>query len=228
MAVSTVNRDLATLRKLLRFAVNEGVIQKAYAITLQGGEATRERVISADEERVYLSAASPLLYGIAIVMLDCELRPDEVHRLRWDVNIKPGEIEVHTGKTDGARRTIPTTERVDALLASLPRSGPFVFPAPTKAGHINADSYKKHHAKATKTLASFVPYSLRHTCITRWAKADASPATLMYLAGHKNLATTMKYIHLAGTDAGAELAEIRKRMARVVTISTTPDKSEAA
>src|SRR6185437_11360146 len=205
-ATSTINRDLATLRKLLRFAVREGVIQKAYEIKLLPGEASRERVLTHDEERTYLLPASPLLHDIAVIMLDCGLRPDEVHRLRWDSNIKPGAIEVHTGKTDGARRTIPTTPRVEDLLAGLPRPSEWVFPAPTKSGHITADTYKKHHAKAMAGLPDFVPYSLRHTCITRWAKAGATVPTLKYLAGHKNIATTMKYIHLAGTDAGAELA----------------------
>jgi integrase len=114
------------------------------------------------------------------------------------------------------------------MLANLPRESEWVFPARTKSGHIDASTYKKAHAKATRNLPALVPYSLRHTCITRWAKAGASVPTLKYLAGHKNIATTMRYIHLAGTDASAELAEIRKRMSRVVTISTTVEQPEAA
>jgi integrase len=38
------------------------------------------------------------------------------------------------------------------------------------------------------------------------------PFTLQYLAGHKNIATTMRYIHLARTDAQEKLREIRQRM----------------
>jgi hypothetical protein len=38
------------------------------------------------------------------------------------------------------------------------------------------------------------------------------PFTLMYLAGHKSLATTMRYIHLAGSDAQIKLQETRQRM----------------
>jgi hypothetical protein len=42
-------------------------------------------------------------------------------------------------------------------------------------------------------------------------------AALQYLARHKNIATTMKYIHLAQTDVQSRLAEIRKKMkSRVV------------
>jgi hypothetical protein len=36
-------------------------------------------------------------------------------------------------------------------------------------------------------------------------------AALQYLAGQKSIATTMKYIHLAKTDAKTRLAEIRRK-----------------
>jgi hypothetical protein len=38
------------------------------------------------------------------------------------------------------------------------------------------------------------------------------PFTLKYLAGHKSLATTMRYIHLAGADAEEKLQKTRSRM----------------
>jgi hypothetical protein len=34
---------------------------------------------------------------------------------------------------------------------------------------------------------------------------------LMYIAGHKNIATTMKYIHLAGESANRSLSEARQK-----------------
>jgi integrase len=228
MAVATVNRDLATLRRMLKLAVAEGVIPHACQVKRLPDEATRERVLTHAEESLYLSAATPLLYAIAVIMMDCDPRPDEIHRLRWADNIRHGAIEIHTGKTGGARRTIPTTERVDALLTTLARDTEWVFPALTKSGHISVDTYKKAHAKAIAKIGPFVPYSLRHTCMTRWARSGMSVPTLKYLAGHRNIATTMRYTHLAGTDAGAELAEARKRMSGVVMISTMmPNSNEA-
>lgn len=132
-----------------------------------------------------MAAAGPLLHAVAVIMLDCGPRPDETHRLRWKQNIRHRAVEIHTGKTGGARRTVPTTERVEAVLAKLSRESEWVFPAQTKSGHITADTYKKHHARASSSLPEFVPYSLRHTCITRWAKAGMSVPTLKYLAGHE-------------------------------------------
>jgi integrase len=68
---------------MLRLAVNEGIIPHACRVKLLPDEATRERVLTGDEESVFLAAASPLLYALAVIMLDCGPRPDEIHRLRW-------------------------------------------------------------------------------------------------------------------------------------------------
>ena len=48
----------------------------------------------------------------------------------------------------------------------------WVFPAPTKSGHIDPSSIRKQHAKAIKDskVPKFVIYSIRHTAITRWSK----------------------------------------------------------
>jgi integrase len=55
---------------------------------------------------------------------------------------------------------------------------------------------KKQHAKACKLagLAPFVPYTFRHTCLTRWASI-LDPYTLAYLAGHSDFGTTKRYVH---------------------------------
>src|SRR5205807_786113 len=43
MAVATINRDLATLRRILRFALAESVIRQHCQVKLQPDEARRER-----------------------------------------------------------------------------------------------------------------------------------------------------------------------------------------
>ena len=72
----------------------------------------------------------------------------------------------------------------------------WVFPAPTKSGHAEKSTTKKQHAKACKLAGVdfFVPYTLRHTCLTRWSEY-MDPYTLAYLAGHSDFATTRRYVH---------------------------------
>jgi integrase len=47
-----------------------------------------------------------LLRDVAIILLDCGIRPEECFRLRWE-NYQNGVIEITYGKTDNARRRIP-------------------------------------------------------------------------------------------------------------------------
>ena len=156
-------------------------------------------------------ADSSLLSHVASILLDCGLRPEECFRLRPE-NVRDGTVEIHYGKTDYARRRIPMTPRVKAILEmrlSMSESGEWIFPAKTKSGHIEPSSPKKQHAKAIREATAilrkqtknedarfegFELYTLRHTCLTRWAP-HMDPWTLAYLAGHRDMNITKRYVH---------------------------------
>ena len=138
-----------------------------------------------------------VLRDIALTLLDCGLRPEECFRLRRE-NVHDGILEVHFGKTANARRRIPMSRRV-ALMMSRRMDcleSEWIFPAPTESGHAEPSTIKDHHAKAVglAQLEPFVLYTLRHTCLTRWA-ACMDPYTLAFLAGHSDFATTRRYVH---------------------------------
>jgi integrase len=82
----------------------------------------------------------------------------------------------------------------------------WIFPASTKSGHVEASTLKKRHSAAVTAakVAPFVPYDMRHTCLTRWAKV-LDPFTLKKLAGHADLNTTMRYVHLNDADVRAAM-----------------------
>ena len=104
------------------------------------------------------------------------------------------------------------TARVKATLdmrLSKASASAWVFPAQTKSGHIEPSTLKKQHLKAiaegtrilreeTKRedveLAPFELYTLRHSCLTRWAP-HMDPWTLAYLAGHRDMNITKRYVH---------------------------------
>jgi integrase len=185
------------------------------------GEMHRERVLTPGEEDLYFSGTSSeamaqyadpcLMRDVATILLDCGLRPEECFRLRV-ANVLDKKIEVHFGKSENARRRIPMTPRVQSILEmrlSALDGSEWVFPAQTRSGHIEPSSLKKQHsraiAEATKVLRQqsafrdrkldpFELYALRHTCLTRWAP-HMDPWTLAYLAGHKDMNITKRYVH---------------------------------
>jgi integrase len=229
--VSTINRQLEVLRRMLKLATEWGKVEKVLPkVEMLPGENQRDRVLTAEEEARYLEAATGigegilesyrraldgiratmrgelpiqpedpfLLRDVATLLIDCGLRPEECFRLRWE-HVRDGAVHVPFGKTENARRTIPLTPRAAALLEMrrpTAETGPWVFPAHTRSGHIEKSTLKKQHPKACK-LAKVTDcplYTFRHTCLTRWA-GFMDPYTLGYLAGHSDFATTKRYVH---------------------------------
>jgi integrase len=132
--------------------------------------------------------------------------------LKWE-NIRDGCIEIQYGKTDNARRRLPLSPRVAAVVEMRKTNvaSEWVFPAATRSGHIEPASIKRQHLKACKgpkspqsapdaqeketwAVQPFPLYTLRHTCLTRWAP-HMDPWTLAYLAGHRDLSITERYVH---------------------------------
>ncbi len=196
-------RVLTSKEETAYFAVANSIgdsIIAAYQRALQGIRATQRGETPVRPTDPYL------LRDIATILIECALRPEEVYRLRWD-QIRDGSLWISRwsptgssspGKTDNARRVIPMTQRAAAVLEmrrEMDSSG-WVFPAATKSGHVEQSTIKKQHAKACKLadVECFVPYTLRHTCLTRWSEV-MDPYTLAYLAGHSDFSTTRRYVH---------------------------------
>lgn len=230
LEVSSINRQLEVLRRMLKLAAEWGRVDKVLPrVSMLPGQKRRERVLSTKEEQKYFDAANAigdglleayeraltgiratkrgeepikpqdpyLLRGLATLLIDCGLRPEECYRLRWD-EIREGSLHISHGKTASARRVIPLPGRAAAII-EMRRSTTnceWVFPAHTRSGHIEQSSIRKVHGKACKLAGvdDFPPYTLRHTCLTRWAEV-MDPYTLAYLAGHSDFATTRRYVH---------------------------------
>ncbi len=119
-------------------------------------ENRRERVLTREQEAAYLAAAEPALRDVALILLDLGLRPEECYRLKVD-NIREGAVEIFAGKRDASRRLIPASQRVLGMIdmhLSAPCASGWLFPAPTKSGHIEASSLRKVHLKAWSARSS--------------------------------------------------------------------------
>jgi len=138
--------------------------------------------------------------------VDTGLRPEECFRLRWEhINLngeRYGALRVSEGKTKAARRIIPLTLRVRTVLEALwenadrPDEG-WVFPAPTKQGHVWHDSIRVQHRNALNAskVRPFVVYDLRHTFLTRLGESGCDVWTLARIAGHSSIKMSERYVH---------------------------------
>jgi integrase/recombinase XerD len=55
-------------------------------------------------------------------------------------------------------------------------------------------------------VPQFTPHTLRHLCLTDLARANWDIHEIATFAGHRNIQTTMLYIHLSGRDLAKKLA----------------------
>jgi integrase len=206
LEVSSINRELQVLRRLLHLAVDWGLVEKIPKLRMLPGERHREFVLSRQEEAKYLAAAPEPLASIAAVLADTGMRPEECYRLRWDAvtwaNGRNGTLMVTHGKTAAARRLLPMTPRSRVILelrwqeAGRPQEG-WVWPAPTRSGHVESSSLKKRHQKSLQLskVRPFVLYSLRHTFLTRLGESGCDAWTLARIAGHNSVGISARYVH---------------------------------
>jgi len=205
LSPSGINRGLRTLRRALNLAYQWGQLEKPAKISLAKGERQRDRVLTDEEVTAYLAACPQPWRDCATIIVDEGLRPGEVFVLQWPHVVFTGNaglIKVADGKSMAARRILPMTPRVHALLLARhgatghPADG-WIFPSASSEGHFNGNVAKDQHSRALKAsgVQRFEPYILRHTALTNLAAAGADAHTLARIAGHSSIVITMRYVH---------------------------------
>jgi integrase len=215
VSVTSVNRELATLSRLLHIAVEFKVIVKTPKIRRLKGEAEHDFVLSYDQEKEYLSLAPQTLKDAAILLVDTGLRIGELTRLEWaDIHLEPvgsakfGYVRVRKGKSRNAKRNVSLTARVKQMLTDRLKREPtsaWVFPNKENDGLLSVGSFNHLHSKLTRPKvngekvfhfpAEFVLHSLRHTMLTRLGESGAGAFEIMKIAGHANIGISSRYVH---------------------------------
>lgn len=241
VAPATVNRELATLRKMLRIAHEWRELDRVPRIRLLNGERCRNFVLSQSDEAIYLAVCPQPLQDVAVLLLESGLRIGEALDLRWqDVVLEPlagsrfGYLRVTDGKSKNAKRTIPLTDRLGAMLIGrrAASESPFVFANREGARYLTT-SMNHLHQKARAALGlskDFVLHSLRHTMLTRLGESGVDAFTIMRIAGHSSITVSQRYVHpspeaveraFERLQAGPELLSSRGRRLGVATLSAT-------
>lgn len=116
---ATINRELACLRIIFNRYINFEILTKnpVSKVKFLKENLDRWRVISKEEENLYLESASQPLKDIAVLMLETGCRPEELFRLeKKNVNLREGFIFIPFGKTRNAKRLIPLSNRAKGIL----------------------------------------------------------------------------------------------------------------
>jgi len=203
-ASATANRFLATLKHMFTKAldwemVDEEAAKRVKKVKHLPENNRRLRYLSQDESQALVNACAPHLKPIVICALNTGMRKEEILSLEWErhVDLKHGFILLDITK-NGERREIPINQTFRTTLKGLVRrlDCPYVF----------ADSEGNRYKSVTKAFKSalkragikdFTFHDCRHTFASFLVMSSVDITTIKELLGHKTLAMTLRYAHLA-------------------------------
>lgn len=185
---STVNRDIQALRRILYWAVEEGLLlsNPLSRVPLVRVPRKPRKVMSVVEEEHLLAAASSHLRSIIIAALDTGMRRGELLSQRWEhIDLSRGLLQVTRSKTpEGEAREIPLTERLHNLLAERHAPNGLVFTFNGRAVRTIKTAWKATIRRAGIRYQRF--HDLRHTFNCRLLEAGVMQEIRKALMGHSS------------------------------------------
>jgi len=196
---STINRELACLKTCFSKAVEWKLIKENPARTVKKFREphSRERILTPDESRRLLAAASPALRPVLIIALNTGMRRSEILSLRWkDVDFIKGRILIGDSKS-GKSRMIPMNAAAFEALRGIEKraEAEFVFENPETGTHVLdvKTAFKGACRRAGVKGARF--HDLRHTALWHMVEVGADLVTVSQIAGHSTIQMTLRYCH---------------------------------
>lgn len=205
VAGGTINRRLAAVSKLARYAVALGLIQQVPLMSRQSESRGRIRYFTEEEEGRILKTLQH--WGLLddrdlfIFLCDTGARLGEALKLEW-ADLHPNGRAVTLWDTKDASgqgnfRTIIMTERVQRVVyarkAAYPtEAGPFTM--------ISKRSLRTTWGRLREHLGFLddaVIHTYRHTCASRLVMAGLDLARVQKWMGHRTIQTTLRYAKLA-------------------------------
>jgi site-specific recombinase XerD len=196
---ATMNRHRALLSLTYRLAIRNGKVKDnpARLVRHRLENNARIRFLSPEEEtqlRAAIEAACPERIAELDVALHTGLRLSEQYRLRWeDVSFSRRTLTIQRSK-NGETRHVPLNKAALSALASLEKranGSEFVC-----GGAVEPRRWFEPVVVAAN-LTAFSWHCLRHTFASRLVMAGVDIRTVQELMGHKTIAMTVRYAHLA-------------------------------
>lgn len=229
-AMGTVNREIALLRRLLRWSARRGLIARS---PLHGAGMTAELIHREHNTRTtivherpgptmtlrdFVEEAGPRLGAFILLLHHTGMRRGEAARLRWErVDGQLGLAWLPAAETKGEHggRSVPLSAEVLAELRDLPRRGPWVWPSRRSDGPEHPDTWTHRFGRLVRRLGMDGPdgppwlHDLRRSFITLSRRRGESETSVMEVSGHKTREAFRRYdVHDA-----SDVLRFRDRMA---------------
>lgn len=215
-ADGTINRKLAVLSKVLRFAKERGgLTSELPKIDRKKEKQGRIRYLTEDEEAAFLATLKAWgkddHHDAFVVLIDTGVRLGELWRIEArDLNSKGGVVSIWRTKAD-LPRSIPMTKRVREVLERRTKKSPSgpLFPFDNAWFRYTWDRVRNH--MGLDRDKQFIPHTLRHTTASRLVQRGVGIKVVQEWLGHRTITVTMRYAHLAPTNLQAAVSVLEAR-----------------
>jgi len=221
VAPATANRELSCIKHLYAKAIEWGYVREnpAKPVKKLKEPPGRVRYLEPEEIEALLNACSRHLRPIVVTALHTGMRKSEILSLRWSqVDFRNRTIAIEKSKNIEAR-AIPIDDVLLAELKKTPRHlhGTYVFCKGDGKAWRSIDVGFRAAVKRAG-IEGFRFHDLRHTFASYLVMSGSDLRTVQQLLGHKGLAMTMRYAHLAQ----GHLQQAVNRLPSVLGVGTNP------
>ena len=219
LSVATINRYIAALGTLLKWAAKRRLVPRGWHSPLadvhqEPEHGRREVFLTAEQVRRLVDAARLAswrkLPAAILLAFTTGLRRGALEAMRWvDVDLDAGRALVQRTKSGKPIVAVLTLEVVAELRAIRPAGA-----APSDLVFCGKHENRPHNWNGAfdRALADIgAPpgvtwHTLRHSCATHLATRGAGLLQVADLMGHSNLSTTRRYSHLMVADRATMVA----------------------
>ena len=197
---STVNREVACLRKALAYAVERGEldVNPLTGVRMLPESPARQPILEPEDERRLLAACSPDWFRRMVrLAIASGLREGELIALRWrDFDFEEGEVIVRDSKSGESRRVPVGAEVLEEVRAQRQHPEAMVFPGADGGPMVQLTVVKAFVRARTKIGRPDLRFhDLRHVAGSRLLAAGANLPEVADWLGHRTLIMAKRYAH---------------------------------
>lgn len=205
---STINRDLACLRKMFNKAIDWDYLTVSPFKGIElfpEQEYRRDRILSYEEETRLFKAAASHLRPILTCALMTAMRKSEILFLKWQcVSMENRQIIIKAESAkSGKKRVIPINDMLLKVLEKLEKvnngGSDFVFlyedPKTRKLRPVKSVKRAFNMACKRASIENLVFHDLRRSAASRMVSKLVDPISVKRILGHASLKTSEIYLH---------------------------------
>jgi integrase len=248
VCAKTLQLHLNVLHNLFKTAIADEFVRSNPVAGVERPKVKRRkwRILKPEEvSRVALAFTDEQARLMYMTLVLTGLRRFELLDLRWrDLDLIASRLRVAESKSEEGERSIALSPMLAEALWQHRRASRYqgdeerVFCHPERGSRIGTEWFADQFRAALKKagITDYVRpfHDLRHASLTNGVMAGEQPLELMARAGHRSMATTRQYLHLAGVVCPERAAALEDRLLagrtfyRSEMTSADPAESEAA